>query len=68
MRLRNPFSNIEKALDLPVGRFNTAKTQIEDFLRANDDKEFIEEVQLRAVLTIPVPDRVWNEILKALNL
>ena len=64
---RNPFADREKVLGLAPGKFQAAKTQAENFLRANDDKEQIDESLVRAAVIPPVSDRVWNEIKKDLG-
>ena len=65
---RNPFVDRLKVLGIATGAFQAAKTQAENFLRANDDKEEIDEALVRAAVTPPVSDRVWNEIKKDLGL
>jgi hypothetical protein len=65
---RNPFVDRLKVLGIPPGVFQAAKTQAENFLRANDDKEEIDEALVRAAVTPPVSDRAWNEIKKDLGL
>ena len=64
---RNPFVDRIKVLATTQGAFQAAKTQAENFLRANDDKEEIDEALVRATVTPPVSDRVWNEIKKDLG-
>ena len=64
---RNPFADREKVLGLVPGVFQAAKTQAENFLRANDDKEQIDEALVRAAVSPPVSDRAWNEIKKDLG-
>ena len=65
---RNPFVDRMKVLGIPVGEFQAAKVQAENFLRANDDKEEVDEALVRAAVIPPVSDRVWNEIKKDLGL
>lgn len=65
---RNPFADREKVLGIALGAFQAAKAQAENFLRANDDKEEIDEVLVRAAVAPPVSDRAWNEIKKDLGL
>ena len=65
---RNPFVDRLKVLGIGVGAFQAAKTQAENFLRANDDKEEIDEALVRAAVAPPVSDRAWNEIKKDLGL
>lgn len=64
---RNPFVDRLKVLGIAAGAFQAARTQAENFLRANDDKEEIDEALVRAAVTPPVSDRVWNEIKKDLG-
>ncbi len=65
---RNPFADRFKVLGIPPGEFQAARTQAENFLRANDDKEQINEADVRASVAPPVSDRTWNEIKKDLGL
>jgi hypothetical protein len=65
---RNPFVDRMKVLGILPGEFQAAKTQAENYLRANDDKEEVDEAQVRAALAQPVSGRVWNEIKKDLGL
>jgi len=65
---RNPFADRMKVLGTVPGLFDAAKVQAANFLRANDDKEEIDEVLVRAAVLPPVSDRVWNEIKKDLGL
>ena len=65
---RNPFADREKVLGIAAGAFQAARTQAENFLRANDDKEQIDEALVRAAVTPPVSDRAWNEIKKDLGM
>ncbi len=65
---RNPFVDRLKVLGILPGEFQAAKVQAENFLRANDDKEEIDELLVRAAVTPPVSDRVWNEIKKDIGL
>ena len=64
---RNPFVDRLKVIGIAAGAFQVAKTQAETFLRANDDKEEIDEALVRAVVSPPVSDRAWNEIKKDLD-
>ena len=64
---RNPFRDRMKVLGIGAGAFQAAKTQAENFLRANDDKEQIDEALVRAAVAPPVSDRAWNEIKKDLG-
>ena len=66
--ISNPFANIEKILGLVPGAFQAAKTQVEIFLRANDDKQQIDESLVRAAVIPQVSNRVWNEIKKDLGM
>ena len=59
---RNPFADRLKVLGIPPGAFQAAKTQAENFLKANDD------TVVRAAVSPPVSDRAWNEIKKDLGL
>lgn len=59
---RNPFADRFKVIGIAPGLFQAAKTQAESFLRANDDKEQIDEALVRAAVGPPVSDRVWNVI------
>ena len=59
---RNPFADRLKVLGIPPGAFQAAKTQAENFLKAND------EAVVRAAVSPPVSDRAWNEIKKDLGL
>ena len=68
MMVRNRFADREKVLGLVPGVLQAARTQAENFLRANDDKEEVDEAQVRAAVTPPVGDGVWNEIKKDLGL
>ena len=63
----NPFTDRLKVLKIAPGAFQAAKTQAENFLRANDDKEQIDEALVRAAVAPPVSDRAWNEIKKDLG-
>ena len=65
---RNPFVDRLKVLGIGTGAFQAAKTQAENFLRANDDKQDVDEAAVRATVSPPVSDRVWNEIKKDLGL
>ncbi len=65
---RNPFVDRLKVLGIGAGEFQAARTQAENFLRANDDKEEVNEADVRAAVALPVTDRVWNEIKKDLGL
>ena len=65
---QNPFVDRLKVLGIPPGAFQAAKTQAETFLKANDDKEEIDEALVRAVVIPPVSERVWNEIKKDLGM
>ena len=64
---RNPFVDRLKVLGIALGAFQAAKTQAEIFLRANDDKEQIDEALVRAAVSPSVSDRAWNEIKKDLG-
>lgn len=64
---RNPFVDRLKVLGILPGAFTAAKTQAENFLKANDDKQEVDEAVVRAAVTPPVSDRVWNEIKKDLG-
>ena len=65
---RNPFADRLKVLNITPGAFQAAKTQAENFLRANDDKQQIDEALVRAAVSPSVSDRAWNEIKKDLGL
>ncbi len=65
---RNPFVDRMKVLNIAPGEFQAARTQAENFLRANDDKEEVDEALVRAAVIPPASDRVWNEIKKDLGL
>lgn len=65
---RNPFADRFKVLDIAPGAFQAAKTQAENFLRANDDKEQVDEALVRAAVSPSVSDRAWNVIKADLGL
>ncbi len=65
---RNPFVDRLKVLGIAAGAFQAARTQAENFLRANDDKEEVDEADVRATVAPPISDRAWNEIKKDLGL
>ena len=66
--VRNPFADREQVLGLAPGLFQAAKIQAENFLRANDDKQEIDESLVRAAVIPVVNNRVWNEIKKDLGM
>ena len=66
--VRNRFADRMKVLGIAPGLFQAAKTQAETFLKVNDDKEVVDEADVRATVIPPVSDLVWNEIKEDLGL
>lgn len=59
---RNPKADRLKILGLTQAQFKARLDEVAAYLTANDTLEEIPEAQIRAALSQPVSDRVWNEL------
>jgi len=60
--VRNPRMDALKVLGLTPAQFAAARTALEAFLTANDNKEDVDEATARASLPAAVSDRAWNHL------